>query len=293
MELGPLGVWYFTETMSSPDAAKFAQRLERLGYAALWLPETTGRNPFAHAAYLFTETDRLVIATGIANIYHRHPAMTAQSQKTLAEQSGDRFLLGLGVSHASLVEGLRGLEYGRPVATMRQYLESMAAAPYAGPAPAVAPKTVIAALGPKMLALAAELCDGAHPYWTTPEHTAQAREILGADKMLCVEQKVVLETNPRKARDTGRQALAIYAALPNYRNNWKRLGFTEDEIAQDGGSDRLIDALVAWGDEKAIADRVQAHRDAGASHVCIQPLKPGGAMGEVDWNVLEALAPGS
>ncbi len=291
MELGPLGVWYFTEAMSAADAARFAQRLESLGYAALWLPEALGRDPFAHAAFLFTQTDRLVIATGIANIYHRHPGVTVQSQKTLAEQSGDRFLLGLGVSHAPLVEGLRKLEYGKPVSTMRQYLEDMAASPYSAVAPSVAPRTVIAALGPRMLALAAEKADGAHPYWTTPEHTAQAREILGPHKMLCVEQKVVLETDAAKARQTGRKALAMYAGLPNYRNNWKRLGFTEDEIAQDGGSDKLIDALVAWGDEKDIADRIQAHRDAGASHVCIQPLKPGGRMGEVDWNILEALAP--
>jgi probable F420-dependent oxidoreductase len=293
MELGPLGVWYFTDLLPAADAAKFAQRLESLGYSALWVPETTGRNPFAHAAFLFSETDRLVLATGIANIYHRHPAMTAQSQKTLAEQSGDRFLLGLGVSHAPLVEGLRKVEYGKPVATMRKYLDDMAAAPYSSVPPAVAPRTVIAALGPKMLALAAEKTDGAHPYWTTPEHTAQAREILGPDKLLCVEQKIVLETDATQARNTGRQALAMYAALPNYRNNWKRLGFSEGEIAEGGGSDKLIDALVAWGDEKAIASRIQAHRDAGASHVCIQPLKSGGQLGEVDWDALEALAPGS
>lgn len=290
MDLGPLGVWYFTETMTTPEAGEFASRLEGLGYAALWLPETMGRNPFAHAAYLFTQTERLIVATGIANIYHRHPGMMKQSQYTLAEQSGDRFLLGIGVSHAPLVEGARGLEYGKPVATMRSYLEGMKASPYSAIAPATTPSTVIAALGPKMLALAGEKADGAHPYWTTPEHTAQAREILGPDKMLCVEQKVCLESDPSKARETARQALAMYAGLPNYANNWKRLGFSEDDIA-NGGSDKLIDALVAWGDEKAIGERLTAHRDAGASHVCIQPLKAGGAPGEVDWNVLEALAP--
>ncbi len=290
MELGPLGVWYFTETMTSPQAADFAGRLESLGYAALWIPETMGRNPFAHAAYLFTQTERLVVATGIANIYHRHPGMTKQSQMTLAEQSGGRFLLGIGVSHAPLVSGARGLEYGKPVATMRTYLEGMEASPYSAVPPAETPKTVLAALGPKMLALSAEKADGAHPYWTTPEHTAQAREILGPDKLLCVEQKICLETDPSKAREAGRAALAMYAGLPNYANNWKRLGFSDDDIA-NGGSDKLIDGLVAWGDEKAIADRVQAHRDAGADHVCIQPLKAGGGVGEVDWNALEVLAP--
>ncbi|MAE97178.1 MAG: LLM class F420-dependent oxidoreductase [Deltaproteobacteria bacterium] len=290
MELGSLGVWYFTETMDAPQAGEFASRLEGLGYAALWLPETLGRNPFAHAAYLFTQTERLVLATGIANIYHRHPGMTKQSQYTLAEQSGDRFLLGIGVSHAPLVAGVRGLEYGKPVAAMRAYLEVMEASPYSSVPPAATPRTVIAALGPKMLALAAEKADGAHPYWTTPEHTAMAREILGPDKMLCVEQKVCLEVDRQKAREAARQALAMYAGLPNYANNWKRLGFDDDDIAH-GGSDALIDALVAWGDEEAIRDRVKAHRDAGASHVCIQPLKAGGAPGEVDWKLLEALAP--
>lgn len=292
MELGPLGVWYFTETMPFTQAGEFASRLESLGYSALWLPETMGRNPFAHAAYLFTQTERLNLATGIANIYHRHPGMTKQSQLTLAEQSGDRFLLGLGVSHAPLVSGARGLEYGKPVKTMREYLEGMEASPYAAVPPATPPKTVIAALGPKMLELAGQKTDGAHPYWTTPEHTAQAKEILGPDKMLCVEQKVCLETDPTKARAAGREALAMYAGLPNYANNWKRLGFTDDDIA-NGGSDKLIDALVAWGDEKVIADRIRAHQDAGATHVCIQPLKAGGAPGEVDWTVLEAMAPGA
>jgi len=293
MQLGTTGVWYFTETMPALEAAEFARRIESLGYSTLWLPETMGRNPFVHAAYLFTETSRLNIATGIANIYHRHPGMMAQSQKTLAEQSSDRFLLGIGVSHAPIVSDVRGLEYGKPVATMRRYLEDMAKAPYLSTPSAKKPLTVIAALGPKMLELAgSDLADGAHPYWTTPEHTHMAREILGPDKLLCVEQKVCLETDPSAARDTCRKAFAMYASLPNYANNWKRLGFSEADIA-DGGSDKLMDALVAWGDEKTIAERIQAHRDAGATHVCIQPLKSGGALGEVDWALLEACAPGT
>ncbi len=276
--------------MSSLEAAEFAGRLESLGYSHLWLPETMGRDPFAHAAYLLSQTERLHLATGIANIYHRHSGMMVQAQKTLAEQSGGRFLLGIGVSHAPLVEGARGLRYGKPVATMRQYLEDMGAAPYRGPEPKEKPKTVLAALGPRMLALSAEKADGAHPYWTTPEHTQTAREIMGPDKLLCVEQKVCLETDPSRAREAGRKALGMYAALPNYRNNWKRLGFTEAEI-ENGGSDKLIDALLGWGDEKAIAQRIQEHRDAGATHVCIQPLKAGGAPGEFDWALLEAMAP--
>ena len=290
MQAGSLGVWFFTEGMSSLEAAEFAGRLESLGYSHLWLPETMGRDPFAHAAYLLSQTERLHLATGIANIYHRHSGMMVQAQKTLAEQSGGRFLLGIGVSHAPLVEGARGLRYGKPVATMRQYLEDMGASPYRGPEPKEKPKTVLAALGPRMLALSAEKADGAHPYWTTPEHTQTAREIMGPDKLLCVEQKVCLETDPSRAREAGRKALGMYAALPNYRNNWKRLGFTEAEI-ENGGSDKLIDALLGWGDEKAIARRIQEHRDAGATHVCVQPLKAGGATGELDWALLEALAP--
>ncbi len=289
MQAGSLGVWLFTEGMSSLEAAELAGRLESLGYSHLWLPETMGRDPFAHAAYLLSQTEKLHLATGIANIYHRHPGMMVQAQKTLAEQSGGRFLLGIGVSHAPLVEGARGLHYGKPVATMRQYLADMAAAPYRGPEPKEEPKTVLAALGPRMLALSAEKAEGAHPYWTTPEHTHTAREILGPDKLLCVEQKVCLETDPSRAREAGRKALGMYAALPNYRNNWKRLGFTEAEI-EKGGSDKLIDALLGWGDEKAIAQRIQEHRDAGATHVCIQPLKEG-APGEFDWALLEAMAP--
>ncbi len=290
MQAGSLGVWFFTEGMSSLEAAEFAGRLESLGYSHLWLPETMGRDPVAHAAYLLSQTDRLHLATGIANISHRHSGMMVQAQKTLAEQSGGRFLLGIGVSHAPLVEGARGLRYGKPVATMRQYLEDMGASPYRGPEPKEKPKTVLAALGPRMLALSAEKADGAHPYWTTPEHTQTAREIMGPDKLLCVEQKVCLETDPSRAREAGRKALGMYAALPNYRNNWKRLGFTEAEI-ENGGSDKLIDALLGWGDEKAIARRIQEHRDAGATHVCVQPLKAGGATGELDWALLEALAP--
>jgi probable F420-dependent oxidoreductase len=215
----------------------------------------------------------------------------AQAQRTLAEQSQNRFLLGLGVSHAPLVEGLRGLPYDKPLSTMRTYLEAMATSPYLAPAPNEEPPTVLAALGPKMLELAAVATDGAHPYWTTPEHTATAREILGPDRLLCVEQKVALSTDADTARAAAREALAMYADLPNYRNNWFRLGFTEEDVA-DGGSDRLIDALVGWGDEDAIRARITAHHDAGADHVCIQPLPAGGQPGEVAWDVLEALAPG-
>lgn len=291
IDIGPLGVWFFTETMPATQAGEFAARIEELGYGALWLPETVGRDPFAHIGYLLTTTEKLVLATGIANIYHRHPGAMRQAQLTLCEQSGNRFLLGLGVSHAPMVEGLRQLDASKPLSTMRTYLEAMAASPYMAPPAPVEPTTVIAALGPKMLELAGTATDGAHPYWTTPEHTQMAREALGPDKMLCVEQKLVLTTDAAVARQAGREALAMYSSLPNYRNNWLRLGFTDEDIDTDGGSDKLIDALVGWGDADALRARIQAHRDAGASHVCIQPLATGEtATGQPDWDLLTELA---
>lgn len=286
--IGTLGIWFHTEALVAAEAAEFAQRLESLGYGALWLPETLGRDPFAHIAFLAERTERLTLATGIANIHHRHPGAMRQAQLTLAEQSGDRFLLGLGVSHAPLVEGLRNLPYDKPLSTMRTYLAAMAESPYLAPMTDEAPPTMLAALGPKMLELAGTAADGAHPYWTTPEHTATAREILGPDKMLCVEQKVVLTTDADAARGAARNALAMYAGLPNYANNWIRLGFTDEDIAH-GGSDRLVDALVGWGDEDAVRARIAAHHDAGADHVCIQPLDPDGG-GAIDWTAAEVLA---
>ncbi|MDZ7669528.1 MAG: TIGR03620 family F420-dependent LLM class oxidoreductase [Gammaproteobacteria bacterium] len=289
MELGKLGVWYFLDGMPAADAAQAAQRIEKLGYSALWIPETVGRHPLVHAGWLLAHTSKLVVATGIANIYHREPGVTLAAQMTLAEQSGNRFLLGMGVSHKPLVEGVRGLDYGPPVATMRKYLEGMAAAPYNGRKPAGTPPTLIAALGPKMLELARDKCDGAHPYFTSPDHTAMARDILGPDKWLCVEQKVVLETDAAKARELARPVAQIYTGLPNYRNNWLRMGLEESDF-ENGGSDKFIDATFAWGSVAQIQARIQEHFDAGASHVCIQPVNPNGQFGDLHWEALEALA---
>ena len=291
MELSKLGVWAGMDGFTAPEAAAFARRVEEWGYGVLWFPEATGRNSFVTAAWLLANTTRLIVATGIANIYARDWVATASAQKALNEQSGGRFLLGLGVSHVPLVEGFRGQHYGKPVATMRAYLEGMKRARYIAPPPPEPPKTVIAALGPKMLALAAEQADGAHPYNVTPEHTAEARGILGAGKLLCPEQKILGETDPAKARAKGREALAIYLSLPNYVNNWKRLGFTDADFAH-GGSDRLVDANVAWGDHAAIRARIQAHWDAGADHVCIQALGGSGTpMPNPDEGVLKRFAP--
>jgi probable F420-dependent oxidoreductase len=283
-----LGVWHFTDAMSLVEAEEFAGRIEQLGYSALWLPDTVGRDPFAHIAHLARGTSTLVFATGIASIFNRHPGAMKQAANTLAEQTAGRFVLGLGVSHAPMVAGLRGLDYSKPLAQMREYLSAMDASPYSAAPPATPPMRLLAALGPKMIELARDAADGAHPYWTTPEHTAQTRQTLGPDKVLCVEQKVVLSTDPSVARELAKQAVGAYATLPNYRNNWKRLGYSDDDI--DRGENRFIDAVVAWGDTEAIRGRLNAHYDAGATHVCIQPLSPDG-FGRVDWSCLEGLAP--
>jgi len=282
------GVWYFTDGMSAGEAAEFAGWLEQLGYSTLWLPDTIGRDPFAHVAWLASQTERLQYATGIASIFHRHPGAMRQVTATLAEQTGGRFVLGLGVSHAPMVAGLRGLDYSKPLSQMRDYLAAMDAAPYRGPDAAEPAPRLLAALGPKMIELSRDMADGAHPYFTTPEHTASTRELLGPGKLLCVEQKVVLSTDASAARAAAISTISIYAGLPNYRNNWIRLGFTDDEISQN--ADRFVDAVVAWGDADALRARVQAHYDAGADHVCIQPVSTEG-MGKLDRNAVEALAP--
>lgn len=272
MQLGKIGIW--TRQLDDQPAAKAqeaAAELERLGFGALWFGEAVGREALTNAGLLLAATRRMVVATGIANIYARDPMAAASGQKTLTEAYPGRFLLGLGVSHVSLVEDLRGHKYEKPVATMSSYLDAMDRAPYRAVPPATPPRRVLAALGPKMLALARERTDGAHPYNTNVEHTAQARQILGAGRLLCPEQAVILETNAAKARDMARAFLGFYLSAPNYTNNFLRLGFHESDF-QNGGSDHLIDSIVAWGDMATIRNRVQAHLTAGADHVCIQVI---------------------
>ena len=287
MNLGKLGVWFFFDGTTSTEAAETAKRIESLGYRALWIPETVGKNPMVLASWLLANTENLIVATGIANIYHREPGVTLAAQNSLAEQSDNRFLLGIGVSHKPIVEGIRGLTYGPPVTTMKKYLEQMETSPYAAITHSDKPPTVIAALGPKMLALAAEKTQGAHPYFTSPKHTQMAREILGKDSLLCVEQKVLLEEDPNKARDLCRDTAKIYNKLPNYRNNWLRMGLSEEDI--DSLSDKFIDTTFAWGSSKDIENRVKEHFDAGANHVCIQPINPNGKAGDIHWECLESL----
>jgi probable F420-dependent oxidoreductase len=291
MQLGKLGVWAGLDGMTAANALAFAQRTEGRGFGALWTPESRGRNVLVNAAWLLAGTSRLVIATGIANIYARDAMAMANAQRGLNEQSGNRFLLGLGVSHKPMVSNIRGHTYGPPVPTMRAYLDAMHAAPYQAPPPSELPRTVLAALGPKMLALAAERTDGAHPYCVTPEHTAAARRVLGPGKLLCPELMVLLETDAAKARAAARTALSTYIQLENYANNWRRLGFTDDDFA-GGGSNRFVDANVAWGDESAIRKRIQLFWDAGADHVCIQSIHPSGSRTTIDERIFDLLAPG-
>lgn len=271
MDPGKVGVWTFALDLQPAARAKeAAAEIEELGYGALWVPEAMGREAFTNAGVLLAATRRIVVATGIASIWARDPMAAAAAQKTLAEAYGDRFLLGLGVSHAPMT-GMRGHDYDRPLSAMRRFLDGMDSAPFMAVGPSTSPPRVLAALAPKMLALAATRSRGSHPYFVPPEHTVVARAALGPEAWLMPEQAVLLETDPTRARAVGRQHMSIYLGLPNYVNNLKRLGFTDDDIA-DGGSDRLVDAIVAWGDADAIRARVKAHHDAGATHVCVQVL---------------------
>ena len=272
MNLGRIGIW--TSTLDFQPASKAqeaARELEALGYAAIWFPEALRREALSNASLLLAATSRIVVATGIANIYARDPVTMAAGQKTLAEAYPGRFLLGIGVSHQPTVENLRGHVYGKPVPTMRAYLEAMSKAPYQAVEPPEKPMTILAALGPNMLQLAAELTAGAHPYFVPVEHTRRAREVVGPKAMLAPEQAVVLETNADKARSIARVHTEYYLRLTNYVNNLRRLGYSEEDVT-GGGSDRLVDDVVAWGDVDHVAARIQAHFDAGANHVSVQVI---------------------
>ncbi len=273
MDIGRVGIWTFSlELQPAAKAQEAAAEIEALGFGAIWIPEAMGREAFTNSAVLLAGTGRIVIATGIANMWARDAMAMAAAHKTLTEAYPDRFLLGIGVSHAPLV-GLRGHNYDKPLSAMRAYLDAMDNAPFLSVPPATEPVRVIAALAPKMLKLAAERAAGSHPYFVPPEHTAFARKIMGQGPLLAPEQAVVLETDPTKAREVARAHMATYLGLPNYVNNLKRLGFSDDDIA-NGGSDRLVDAIVAWGNVDAVVARVRAHHDAGADHVGVQVLDP-------------------
>jgi probable F420-dependent oxidoreductase len=271
-DLGRVGIWTgVLDTVPSKEAQRIAGVIEEIGFSTLWIPETVGRDPFITATLLLSATSTLKVATGIANIYARDAMTMANTQRSLEEAFPGRFLLGLGVSHEHLVDRVRHHDYSKPYSRMVEYLDGMDSAIFMAVGPAERPATVLAALGPKMTKLAGDRTAGAHPYFVPVEHTAQARELLGPDPILAVEQMVVLEGDRDKAMQIARNGMAIYLRAPNYVNNLKRLGFTDDDVA-DGASDRLVDAIVATGGVDAAAARVQQHFDAGASHVCVQVL---------------------
>ena len=273
MDLGRTGIWTGQlDLQPAARAQEVAVELEELGYPALWIPEAVGREVTTHAAVLLAATERLVVATGVANIFNRLPHVAAAAQRLLADASGGRFLLGLGVSHAPMVEGMLGQSWDKPLARMRSYLDGMDNAFSISPAPPEAPPRVLAALGPRMLGLAADRAWGAHTYFVPVEHAPVAREALGDGPMLLVEQAVVLAEDPEVARSAARKHMAIYLTLPNYVNNLRRLGWGDDDLS-GGGSDKLVDAIVAWGSLDDIVARVTAHHDAGADHVCVQVLE--------------------
>ena len=277
MRLSTIGAWCAAFTVASAHAARPAAReIEALGYEALWYPEGLGtRESFTNAAVLLAATDRIRIGSGIANIWARDAISAANAARVLSDAFDDRFLLGLGVSHPRQVDP-RGHRYRAPVATMRAYLDAMDDDPFVSPdgtgvgRPPV--PRILAALRPPMLRLAAEKALGAHTFLVPVEHTRRAREILGPGPLLIVEQKVVLADELSEARDRARAALAWYLDTPNYVDNLRWLGFSDDDL-DNGGSAALAHALVVVGDEQAIAERCREHLDAGATQVAIQPLE--------------------
>jgi probable F420-dependent oxidoreductase len=285
MQLGRLGVWYSTDKLGGPRQIKdFVGTVERLGYATLWYPESRGYESLSVAGFMMHNTTKLNIGSSIASIYARDAFTARRGMLTLHQLYGERFILGLGVSHLPMVEGIRGHKYEKPVPAMRAYLDGITK----GEAGSENWPIAIAALGPLMLKLAAEKTRGAVPYNTPPQHTAEAARILGPNKWLAIEQKVTLETDPVKARALGRKELSRYMVLDNYRNNWLRIGFSEAELA-NGGSDRFIDAMVLWGTADKVKQGLRAHFDAGATHVCIQPVHEEGSTAARD-RILAELA---
>ena len=285
MTHSPVGTGVWSSALRHGDAhetAAAAAEIESLGYSAMWIPDVGG-DVFGAAGNLLGATTTATIATGILNLWMHTAEETAAQHAELTAQHGPRFFVGIGISHARLINSVIEADaYQRPLAQTRAFLDALDAADV----PLAVEDRALAALGPKMLALAAARTAGVHPYLVTPEHSRVARQAVGPEAVVAVEQGVILETDQQRARQIARTNLVRYLELPNYTNNWKRLGFTDEDIA-DGGSDRLIDALVVWGDEATIAKRVQEHRDAGASHVCIQVLTENPrALALDEWRIL-------
>ncbi len=275
---GEVGLWSSDlNSLTASQAKEAVMEIEELGYASLWFGEALGREAFTNASMLLSARSRLVVATGIANIFVRDAWAANSAAKTLAGAYPDRFILGLGVSHRPMVE-MRGHDYRSPLSTMRAYLKDMREAQFMVAQPEHEPPWLLAALGPKMLELSRDLADGAHPYLVTPRHTAEARNILGDGPLLAVEQAVAPTTNREEAMRLARFHLSRYLQMPNYRKSWLRQGFSEEDLSGDG-SERLAEGLVSWGSESAIRERVDQHLSAGADQVCVQVVTDGPADG--------------
>jgi probable F420-dependent oxidoreductase len=269
--LGQIGVWTWPlVTAPASHVREAAGAIEGMGYTAVWFPESRGREAISLSSLLLSATTTLHVVPGIANIWARDASAAAGAALALGEAWDGRFTLGLGVSHAPSTAA-RGHTYERPLTRMREYLDAMEVAGFVGPEPSEPVPVIVAALGPKMLELAATRTGGAHPYFVPVSHTEFARDVVGPDVFLAPEQAVVVESDPDIARDRARSHMAPYLGLDNYRRNLLRLGWSESEL-NDGGSDAVVDAIVAWGTPQAIAERVAAHHDAGADHVSIQVI---------------------
>ena len=285
MKLGRLGAWYGTDKLSGPTQIRaFVGTVEKLGYDVLWYPESRGNESFTVAGFMLSCTTNLKIGSSIASIYARDAFASRRGMMTLNQLYGERFILGLGVSHPPMVEGLRGHVYEKPIPAMRKYLQALAG----NEAGSSDWPVCVAALGPLMMKLSGQMTQGAIPYNTNPRHTAEAAKILGPDKWLAIEQKVTLETDPVKARDLGRTELARYLTLDNYRNNFLRIGFTEADLT-GGGSDDFIDQMCLWGTADQVKTKLREHFAAGATHVAIQPVHADGDIAARD-HILAALA---
>lgn len=278
-----------TQTDAMPAAAliEHVRRIEALGYGSFWLPEITGREPLATSGWLLANTQSICIGTGIANIYARDPHAMAQAAHGLAELSGGRFILGLGVSNVGL-NAARGHAWQPPLPTMRAYLDALDAVTVDSVAPATPPERIVAAHGPALQRLAAARADGLMTYLMPPEHTATSRERAGPDAGISVVCPVLAEPDPAAARAHVRSALAYYLGLDYYHREWRKLGFDDADFA-NGGSDRLVDTITCWGDADALHARVEAYARAGASRVILLPLEQ--AAGDHD--SIAVLAPGS
>jgi probable F420-dependent oxidoreductase len=288
MDLKPVGVFAFLDGLTAAQTLELARKLEAFGYSTLWIVESgVGRDAIAHASFLLGGTTRLIVGSGVASVWARQPSTMACGARSAAELSGGRFILGMGINNKESA-AMRGGAYAKPLEYMSGYVSEVKSAIYSAPAPYQEPPIVLGANNRKMVELASST-NGIISYFVTPEHTAWARATLGPDKWICAEQAVMLESDPQKARAAARAYASFYLSIPAYPKNLSRFGFGDEDF-QSGGSDRLLDAIVAWGTRDELMERIAAHCRAGATHVCLLPLSSAGGL-IPDLRVLEVLAP--